>query len=242
LENVYLIAGVRGDFQPWTQRIPVSVEVALSHTLDRWGISPLPWGACDSGADLKSAGVDVLRAWNHVDLRLSADDLPPQDVPLSGLLRSTWDALELFGTIVLGGVDAIVPLACAADPMWRRVAGSVLRDGDRISRRPPRVLVQAGTAWPTSPAPEWDADAILETLSVLVELHGIMDAIDRAPYPPSPIAHPFASQNADAFRAEVALPEWTIDDAAWLAEALCASCYRAGLTDDIQIAVRLIGA
>jgi len=207
----------------------------VSHTLDeRWGISP-PWHACDSGADLDSPGYDVLRGWSHV--RLVVSNSLHGDVPLSGLLRTTWDALELFGALALEGVDAIVPAADVGDLVWKRVAGSVLRDEDRVSTPLPRALVQAGRAWPTSPEIRWEPRVIMETLSELVDVYEVMGA-QLVSYPPSAIEHPFGSSDDDPFRAEVSLPAWTIDDAAWLAEAACAACNRAGVRQDVQVAVR----
>jgi hypothetical protein len=92
---VYLLGGVRGDYRLRSARVPVGVEVALLHIMDmHWGIPP-PWGACDSGADLDSPGDDALRGWTHVDLR-GEDGSVPNDVPIAGLLRTMWDALELF--------------------------------------------------------------------------------------------------------------------------------------------------
>ena len=67
--NLYLVAGLRGDFERGLSMPTELAEVALLHTLERWGVPP-PWGRCDSGADLESPGNDVLRGWCHVDLRL----------------------------------------------------------------------------------------------------------------------------------------------------------------------------
>lgn len=236
LRNLYLIVGIWGDFQLRAQRVPGSVEVALSHTLDSWGISPVPWGACDSGADLETPGPDVLRGWNHVDLRVSGDDEGVKDVPIAGLLRTTWDALELFGATALTRVDAIVPTECATETTWQRVAGSVVRDSDRRAGQPAQVLVQIGGASRASAAIAWSEFAIAETLSALVDLANIAegeDFTDRSSAKPQL----FGRHAADSFRAGATLPQWTIDDAAWLAEAVSAACRRAGIRRDIQVTV-----
>jgi len=251
LRNLYLVAGVRGAYEPRSSRITETVEVDLLHALDhRWGITP-PWGACDSGCDLESPGDDALRGWAHVDLRVADADAPPVDAPVAGLLRTMWDSLELFGTVTLTGVDADVPLACVGDRLWERVAGSVIRwDVDRSSDIPPRVLIQAATAYikPGSLPERWDMGAIAEMLSEFVEVQDVMGAVPFASYPPSFAANPFGfgietvhSSETDPFRAEVMLRAWTIDDAAWLVEAICASCRSAGVADDIQVAVRMAG-
>lgn len=249
--NFYLLVGVRGGYALRSKRIPESIEVDVLHTLDdRWGITP-PWGACDSRCDLVSAGGDVLRAWAHVDLRIADVDTPPVDAPVAGLLRTMWDSLELFGTVTLSGVDADVPLACVGDRLWERVAGSVIRwDADRASEVSPRVLVQAATAYvaPGNLPERWDMSAIAENLSEFVDVQDVMGAVPFASYPPSFAPSPFGfgvetihSSDTDPFRAEVMLRAWTIDDAAWLVEAICASCRTAGIATDIQVAVRMAG-
>jgi hypothetical protein len=246
--NLYLVAGLRGGFERDPSIAPGGAEFSLLHILDHaWGVAP-PWGACDSGADLQSSGDHVLRGWGHVDLRVTDETPSPNDVPLAGLLRTMWDALELYGRATLTGADAIVPLDCVGDPVWRRVAGSVIRDRYRGSEPPARVLVQASSAWPSSSV-QPDPDPILATLSEFVEVKAVMGALPFASYPPSfapsPFAfgveHPWASSETDPFRAEIALPLWTVDDVAWLAEAVCASCARAGDTRDVQVAIRLVG-
>ena len=246
--NLYLLAGLRGDFERDSSIAAETAEVSLLHTLDdRWGVSP-PWGACDSGADLQSSGDDVLRGWGHVDLRVTDETPPPSDVPLAGLVRTMWDALELYGRTTLTGADAIVPLDCVGDPLWRRVAGSLIRDRYRGSERTARVLVQVSSAYSGSSV-QPDPGAILATLSEFVKVEAAMGAVPFALYPPSfapnPFAfgveHPWASSDTDPFRAEIALPVWTVDDAAWLAEAVCASCARASDARDVQVALRLVG-
>jgi hypothetical protein len=159
-----------------------------------------------------------------------------------------WDALELYGKATLTGADAIVPLACVGDPLSARVAGSVIRNRSRAAKRAARVLVQVSGAWPDSSA-QLDSGAILATLSELVEVEAAMGALPFASYPvsfaPNPFAfgveHPWAASDTDPFRAEISLPVWTVDDAAWLAEAVCASCARAGNANDVQVALRLVG-
>jgi hypothetical protein len=213
------------------------VEFALLHTLDdRWGVSP-PWGACDSGCDLKRSGDDVLRGWCHVDLR-GAGAATLEDVPVAALLRSTWDALELFGTTTLTGVDAIVPLACAGERLAVRVAGSDVRDSARASDAPVCVAIHAGPAWPSENPEKWDDAAIVEALSRFVEVEASMDEVERLAYPRSSGPDPFAPSDPDLVRAKVVLLQWTIDDIAWLAEAMCASCRAAGVGGDVQVAVR----
>lgn len=246
--NLYLVAGLRGGFERTSSMDPGLAEVALLHTLDeRWGVPP-PWGACDSGADLEGTGQDVLRGWCHVDLRRSNDAPHPEDVPLGGLLRTMSDALELFGASLLTGVDAIVPLGCVGEPMWWRVAGSVVRNR-ALSREPARVIVQACEAWPESHPLRPDPHAVVRTLSDFVDVRAAMGDIPSAPYPaafgPTPFAfgveHPWAASDTDPFRAEIVLPVWTIDDAAWLAEAVCVACARAGSVGDVQVALRRVG-
>lgn len=237
--NLYLLAGIRGGYEPHAPQIPIGAEVALLHALDhRWGIRP-PWGACDSRADLVSPGGEVLRGWAHVDLRVGDGDPPPSDVPISGLLRSMWDSLEIFGTPSLTGVDVILPVECAGDALWSRVAASILRAEDRTTGRRPRVLIEAGNAWTEEPAIR-DVPSLEEVLSDLVDVRAVMDSVNPASYPASPIEHPFVPSNASPFRAEVMLAAWTIDDAAWLAEVASTACQRAGVTGDVQLAVRLL--
>lgn len=211
----------------------------LPHTLERWGISRQPWRACDSGADLDTSGADVLRGWNHVALEPSGVS-GVHDLPISGLMRTTWDALELFGTITLTGVDAIVPTASAGKATRQRVATSTVRDLDRQVQPPPLTLVQAGRAWPTSPAIKWDSPALLETMSELIDIDAARDDMAPAEYAASTGPDPFAPSDENPFRIEVALRAWTIDDAAWLTEAMSVSCRRAGIDQDVQIAVRLV--
>jgi hypothetical protein len=247
--NLYLLAGFRGNFERNASLAAYTAEVSLLHTLDgRWGVEP-PWGACDSGVDLESSGDDVLRAWAHVDLRVESESSLPSDVALAGLLRTMWDALELYGRATLTGADAIVPLQCVGEALWKRVAGSVLRDRQRGSERPARVLVQASSAWSGASPAEHDPADIVETLSEFVAVEAAMEAVPFASYPsslaPNPfvfgVEHPWASTDTDPFRAQVALPVWTVDDACWLAEALCASYARVDDSLDVQVALRLVG-
>lgn len=236
--DVDLIIGIRGAFTPRTNHIVTAgIGGILPHTLERWGISGRLWKACDSGADLDSTGTDVLRGWNHVALELAIDsDL--QDLPISGLMRTTWDALELFGEITLTGVDAIVPTASVGSAMWQRVATSTVRDPDRRVQPPALSLVQAGRAWPTSPAIKWDSRAILDALAELTEVHAVGPHIAQANYAPSLGPDPFAASDENPFRAKVSLPAWTIDDVAWVTEATSIACHHAAIAQDVQIAVR----
>ena len=246
--NVYLLGGVRGDYRLRSARVPVGVDVALLHIMDmHWGTPP-PWGACDSGADLEGPGDDALRGWTHVDLR-GEDGSVPNDVPIAGLLRTMWDALELFGSIRLSGVDVIAPVEYVSDSLRSRVFGSGVGDPARASELPTRVLAQATSAWgPTSSQSGWDTSRILEALGQAVEVGATMDAVPLASYPPSSspspfafgIEHPWAPSETNPFRAEIVLSSWTIDDAAWLAERVAAACSQAGVDDDVQIAVRLM--
>jgi hypothetical protein len=238
-KNLYLLAAIRGGFEPRTLPVPVGTELDLLHILDhRWGISP-PWGACDAGADLESPGDDIVRAWTHVDLRVSNDSPFPEDVAASGLLRSMWDALELYGTATLTGIDVSLPADCAAEPMWSRVARSVVRDFDHALPRTCIALVEVGTAWPGAPAIDWDADAILVAFAELVDVDRVMEGVARASYPESPKSEsPFAASDTETFRVEAKLPLWTIDHAAWLAEAMAVSCHGSGITQDIQVSIR----
>lgn len=245
--NLYLLAGLRGDFEANSSIAAETAEFSLLHTLDsRWGVE-LPWGACDSGADLESPGDDLLRGWGHVDLR-SERETPPNDVPLAGLLRTMWDALELYGKATLTGADAIVPLEYVGDRLRTRVAGSVIDDRKLIAEGPARVLVQASEAWPDPSSAQLDPDAILAALSEFVEVEAAMGEVPFASYPPSfapnpfvfGVEHPWAASDTDPFRAEITHPVWTVDAAAWLAEAVCASCSRAGDARDVQVALRLV--
>lgn len=186
--NFYLLAGLRGGFQCRSRVDAGIVEGEMLHTFDeRWGVPP-PWGACDSGADLDSPGDEVLRGWCHVDLRITNDAPDPADAPLAGLLRSMWDALELFGECRLSGVDAIVPLECIGESMSRRVAvaGTVIRNRHRHAfGQPARVLIQASDAWPGSAPTDWDFRAVVASLSDLVDVQRVMDDVPFASYPPS---------------------------------------------------------
>lgn len=236
MANRYLVVGIRGGYELRVSRIPVNVESALLHTLDeRWGIAP-PWGPCDSGADLATPGNDVLRGWTHVDLRVSGQD-PPSDVPVSALLRTTWDALELYGETRLEGVEVIAPLEGAGDLLWERVLASPLRDADRISRRRPRIVIELGKVSPDSADVDWDAEPILATVGEFVDAREISSA-DEASDPTFAPAGPFASSDSAPLRMEVSPPDWTIDDAGWLAEAIVASCQRTGAAQDIHIVLR----
>jgi hypothetical protein len=219
--------------------IPGGVDFDLLHILDHaWGIAP-PWGACDAGADLESPGDELIRGWCHVDLRVSNDSSQPEDIAVSGLLRSMWDALDLYGTTTLTGIDVNLPVDCAAFPMWQRVAGAGVRDLDRLHPREALALVEVGTAWPGAPAIDWDADAILETLAELVDVGRGTKGPPTASYPDSPKSEaPFGTPDTETFRVEAKFPRWSIDHAAWLAEAMAISCNRAGLTDQVQIVVR----
>lgn len=246
--NLYLLAGLRGGFESLSPIEAHLAEFAMLHTLDeRWGVPP-PWGACDSGADLQSPGDEILRGWCHVDLGTANEAPHPADTPLAGLLRSMWDALELFGKCRLTGVDAIVPLDCVGEPMRQRVAGSVIRNRHAFDQ-PARVLIQVSDAWPEPVPAASDSSAVVATLSEMVDVQRVMGDVPFASYPasfaPSPFAfgveHPWAASETDPFRAEIALPVWTVDDAAWLAEAVCLACARSGRTGDVQVAVRRIG-
>ena len=232
LQNLYLIVGIRGGFTPRTRKPSAAFEVAVGHTLDRWGISPLPWGPCDSGGDLESPGAHVVRAWNHVDLRVSGDDRQLQDVPVSGLLRATWDALDLFGSTDLTGVVVSAPLACAGRQMWARVAGSVVRALDRADE-PASVLAEARTLDEKT----LDVDAVLSLLSEFAELGDPPHLAPPPPTSPSAPLGPFPTEATFPLRAGATLAAWTIDDAAWLAEAVTVCCREAGVTGDVEVAV-----
>jgi len=244
--NLHLLAAIRGGYERNPRRVVVedTLGFELLYTPEsRWGI-PLPWGPCDSGTDLDSAG-DVSRTWTHVDLRLR-DELP-SDLPISGLLRVMWDALELYGVLSLTGIDVSAPLVCAGERLRARVFTSPVRDVQDAVERPHRVLLQAVSESSSGPGAP---DAILETLREFAVVRATMDEVPFASYPPSPIPHPFVygvehpwgPADTNPFRAEVAMPVWSIDDAAWLAEVVCISCRRAGVSDNVQIAVRLLGS
>jgi hypothetical protein len=50
---------------------------------------------------------------------------------------------------------------------------------------------------------------------------------------------PFFAPETGAFLAEVTLPDRSVEDAAWLVEAVSVSCNRVGIKGDAQISVRL---
>jgi hypothetical protein len=210
--------------------------MALSHTFQRWGIAAPPWGTGASGLDLESPGDEALRAWNQVDL-VTSEERAPADVPISALLRVMWDTLDIFGTVSLSGVDVIVPVECVSTRTWKRVAGSVVRDDDRRTGRQSLALLEVGRAWPDAPADSWDTQEILRNLSTLCHARAVTSP-ELSFHPPSPIEHPFIPSDPLPLRAEVVLPDWTIDDAAWLAEAISISCSKAEVTHDVLIALR----
>lgn len=236
-----LIVGIRGDFRLGVPRVPSSVETALSRAVDRCG-GAAAWGACDSSADLETVGDDILRAWNHIAYRRPEDYSPTHELPLSPLFRATWDALELYGTLSLTGVDAIVPITHAGDPLWMRTVEnrSILLDVDRVSLHAPRVLIQAARAWASSPRIDWTKKAVAQALAELVDGDVVTRDVSPASYPPPAQTDPFRATDENPFRAAVTLPRWTIDDAAWITEALASSCYRAGVRQTVLIAVRAI--
>jgi hypothetical protein len=245
--NLYLLAGLRGGFERIASLEPYLAETALLHTLDhRWGVPP-PWGPCDSGADLETPGEGVVRGWAHVDLRLSDESFQPSDVPLAGLLRTMWDALDLFGRCALTGLDAIVPLACAGEPMWRRVAGATIYHRAALEGSV-RVALQITESYSDSPALKLDPETLAGGLSEFVEVGTTMGDVPLASYPDQSAKQPFGlaaraapDANPNPLRVEVELGAWSIDDAAWLAEVMCVACTRMGCTDDVQIAVRRLG-
>jgi hypothetical protein len=146
--------------------------------------------------------------------------------------------LELFGTIALAGVDVIAPAECAGDELWSRVVGSVLRDAGRLGQRRARVQIQAATAWRGAPRIRWKTEALIETLSTIVEVQNRSDEPPSITYPPSPIQHPLVPNDPDPFRAEILLSNWTVDDAAWIAEVVYGACNRIGITQDVLVGVR----
>ena len=187
----------------------------------------------------------ALRAWAHVALRTG--DNRPQDAPLAGLLRTMWDGLELFGTTTLSGVDAVVPLACVGERLWRRVGSSSIRNAERRATDAPRNSVQATEMWrePGDYGPSWDVERILGALSSLIDVRASMASVPRAAFPPSGSQDVFAlgveqlwSCETDPFRAEVMLNAWTIDDVAWAAEVVSHACAAAGIVEDVQISVQ----
>jgi hypothetical protein len=240
--NLYLLAGLRGAFERRPSIDPDLAESALLHTLqDRWGL-PAPWGACDSGADLDTPGDGVLRGWCHVDLRLDDESPHPNDVPLAGLLRTMWDALELFGSSTLTGVDAILPLDCVGERMWQRVASSATFHGF-ASEHQVRVVVQLAESYPDAPPLQFDLEEMVAELSESVEVGAAMGDVPLASYPDFVAEHPFgpapwAAANPNPFRVELAIQAWSIDDAAWLAELVAVACARTGCVDDVEIALR----
>ena len=200
-----------------------------------------PWGRCDSGVDLDTPGDAVLRSWGHVDLRLSDKSPEPNDVPLAGLLRTMWDALELFGSSTLTGVDAMLPLTCVREQMWQRVTGSATFHRF-ASEHQIRVVVQVAEPWPDAPPLHLPVKEMLAELSGMVEVGAAMGDVPLASYPPSPIPQPFGpGSDPDPFRVEITLPAWSIDTVAWLAEVVSVACARTGCVDDAEIALRRAG-
>lgn len=65
--------------------------------------------------------------------------------------RSRGMRWKLYGKATLTGADAIVRLACVGDPLYARVAGSVIRNRHLVAKRATRVLVQVSGAWPRFP-------------------------------------------------------------------------------------------
>lgn len=238
-ENRYLIAGVRGGFTSRTPAAPAAVGGVLLHTLERWGVSAPPWGPCDSDADLESVGSDVLRGWAHVDLGgLNSQHVP--DAPVSALLRTTWDALELYGTVTLTGVDAIVPLRAVEDATRIRVANSVVTDADRALPDRPKVTLELDSAsGEVETTRVWAATSLVEALAELVGSVAASRTAARPRSTASPARNPFRRLGKSAFAAQVTVPAWTIDDAAWLVEAAAVACRSAGILDDVQIVTRL---
>jgi hypothetical protein len=120
---------------------------------------------------------------------------------------------------------------------------SEILDPDRVTEDSYRVLVQVGRAARDSArTTKIDSNMILSTLSGLAEVQRIVDVIDNVKYPPSAIDQPFGSPNSILFVGELVLPNWSIDDAAWVVEAICISCTQAGVTEDVEVAVRLKSA
>jgi hypothetical protein len=251
--NLYLLAGIWGDYRILGPGKDYDFELGLLRTFEEWGVQ-LAWGPCDSGVDLLGAGEDRLRAWGHVDLRRSMGD-EPEDVPVTGLLRSMWDQLDLWGSFArLSGVVAIVPTVLCGRLLARRVGlrWSTLFDADRTAGASPvRVELEIVEAWgdPTRWI-DWRSSGVIDHLRERVDVSSFMDRAVARPYPPSAIVHPFVApleveqpfmpRQTEPFFAEVTLPVWSIDDAAWLVEAAADACHRAEIDDDVEIRVRSV--
>lgn len=151
------------------------------------------------------------------------------------MLRTTGDALELYGHLSVSGVDAIVPTRFAGASMRRRILGSVLRDPARSSRRF-GVVVSARTVHRT----KWDVQAVSAVLSEIVEHRADKDVLRPSPQRQSLTPTPFGLHDENyPLRISAVLNAWTIDDAGWLAEAVSIACHQSGVVDDIEIAVTL---
>jgi len=239
-EPLYFHGGVWGGFRLRSPRVPQTGEGAVSHILDEWGL-PAPWAPCDSGVDFTSPGENLLRGWAQVDLRYPSVDEIPEDVPTWGLLRTISSALELFGDLRLTALSAIVPLDALTSRTWGRVSGStIIRDPDRTTAEPPKVLLQAGDAWTPAPKARWKPRQLRRFLAELLGgKRAVRTSEERLPLS-SPIPHPFSPAPPPAFRAELLLPQWTVDDAAWLVEALAVACRESGITTDVEIIVARI--
>jgi hypothetical protein len=239
-ENLYLIIGIRGEFVPNTASLlPETVADAVSHAPERWGM-PTPWGPCDSGVDVTTKGSSILRAWNHVDLRRSDDDRVPDDVPASGLFRTTWDSLEIFGSIALASVDMIAPARCAGPGLCRRVASSVLRPSERHSSAATPTIVEVTSARAEEKRVGWDYGSVIAAMRNLYTLDVSLYEPRRISRSASIPGDLFDLHDPDPFGLEVSLPEWSVDDAAWLVEAVLGACSHAGITEDVLVTARAV--
>ncbi len=131
-----LVAAIHGSIQ---QTLPESGgEYAVLHTLERWGVQA-PWGPCESRVNFSDAREEIMRAWAHVHLN-DAHTVSTGGPPVTALLRTMWDALELYTRVHLSGVDVIAPLASLNQLTLERVLASVRTQptspcGHRAQRR-----------------------------------------------------------------------------------------------------------
>jgi hypothetical protein len=235
-----VIVGVRGSFEPRTAQVASELAAVMPHTMQRWGVEPAPWHPADGGGDLQSSGETLMRGWAHVVV-------PGVDLPLSGILRSVWDALELYGHTVLTGVVVITTVDGIGSDLATRVAGlgrTVLLAQEREVAPKPRVLATVGFAWNEGDAAlQGLADDLGKAVAKVTDLtvsavsHGSVQGFASVPDDPE---SPFVVPNSGAVHFTMELPVWTIDDAAWLAEGFASACSDLAIEEKLQLSISLI--
>lgn len=229
-----LVVGVYGSFREVIVRDTEAAEFAILHTFDRWG-TPRPWGPCESAVDLDDPDLEALRAWSHVHLYRA---ISRGDVPINAACRAIWDGLELFGSLVLTGIDVLTPVDDVAERMAERVLTSGVRDRVRDSDFKTGLLVIVADAWEESSA-EWDATRVVRELSPLVGSEQVLSNRPASVLFTSRIGNPFHMVDDPPVVLHTEIPRWSVDDAAWLAEAMCVALNRSGINCDVQISIRM---